>query len=120
MRYPDTPGIYASTIAKRAQVSRAAVSRQLQQMENRGWILRSTDPNSKRSVFVKLTDAGIAVVQQQYASEEQLFQRAFARVGEQRVAEAFGVLDEMMAALETESKALPDSSQTIQGKGVCK
>lgn len=56
--HPEQTGIYASVIAEALRISRPAVSRQLQQMESRGWIRRVTDPDSKRNVFVQLLPEG--------------------------------------------------------------
>lgn len=118
-RHPEIPGIYASTIAEHAQISRAAVSRQLQQLEDRGWITRCTDPNSKRSVFVDLTDAGLAAIQAQHDYGAQFFHHVFTRVGEQRMTEAMQSLNELLNAMEIEFENLPNFSHETRAKGEC-
>lgn len=112
--HPEVPGIYASEIAARGHVSRAAVSRQLQQLENRGWIARCTDPNSKRNAFVYLTDEGNAVVQRQHKIGEEFFDRVFARVGEERMQEAMSLIREIISAMEAELQ------KNGKEKGECK
>ena len=116
---PETQGIYASTIADHTQVSRAAISRQLQQMENRGWITRRTDPNSKRNVLIDLTDEGTAAIREQHERGEQFFYRVYERIGEQRMAEAIQALDLLVSAIQEEIESLPGSSQGDNAKGVC-
>ena len=117
--HPESQGIYASTIAEHTQVTRAAVSRQLQQMENRGWITRHTDPNSKRNVLIDLTDEGVAAIRLQHERGEQFFYRLFERVGEKRKKEAIQASDLLVSAIQEEIENLPGSSQGVNEKGVC-
>lgn len=118
--HPEIPGIYASAIAERAQVSRAAISRQLQQLEDRGWIVRHTDPDRKRNVFVDLTEEGMEAIRQQHEYGEQFAHRVFSRIGEQRMEEAMQILNELASAMEEEIQQFADSSQETQAKGECK
>lgn len=110
--HPESPGIYASRIAAQAHVSRAAVSRQLQQLENRGWIVRQTDPSSKRNVFVSLTEEGKTVIERQHEEGDEFFRRVIDRVGEDRMRQALELFRDIVCAMEQEA-ALGDT-----GKGV--
>lgn len=111
--HPEKPGIYASRIAAQGYVSRAAVSRQLQQLENRGWIARTIDPSSKRNVFVSLTEKGKSVIEHHREEGEEFFRRVIARVGEDRMRQALELFRDIVSAMEQEA-ALSDT-----GKGVC-
>lgn len=111
--HPEVPGIYASELAARSHVSRAAISRQLQQLENRGWIARCADPHSKRNVFVYLTDEGKAVIENQHAEGDAFFERVINRVGEDRMQEALELFRDIVSAMEEEAK------HNDSEKGVC-
>ena len=118
--HPEIPGIYASMIAERAHVSRAAVSRQLQQLEERGWIARKIDPSSKRNAFVYLTEEGASVVRRQHTCSEQFFDRVFSRVGRERMEEMLQTLDEIADAMETELRRCEGSQNEDSTGGVCR
>lgn len=53
-----TPG----QLARSAMVSGAAMTNRLQRLEDRGLLERATDPDNRRSVRVRLTEAGLEVV----------------------------------------------------------
>lgn len=55
---PDKPGIYVSALAENLMISVSMVSKMLKVLEEKGWILRTVDPESRRNTFVSLTDAG--------------------------------------------------------------
>ncbi|MGN0106878.1 MAG: MarR family winged helix-turn-helix transcriptional regulator [Hominilimicola sp.] len=47
-----------TAISSKTSVSKAAVSQMIKIMEKRKWVLRETDANDKRLVYVSLTDFG--------------------------------------------------------------
>lgn len=49
-------------LARSAMVSGAAMTNRLQRLEDRGLLERTTDPDNRRSVRVRLTETGIEVV----------------------------------------------------------
>ncbi len=100
--HPEVPGIYASEIAEKCWVSRPAISRQLQQLENRGWIERTVDPHSKRSAFVFLTDRGREALLRQYERGKNFHNNVFARMGEQQMNELMESMRKLTAAMEQE------------------
>ena len=56
--HPDAQGVYVSALAEELSVSVSMISKLLKSMEEKGWILRTVDKNSRRNTFVSLTPAG--------------------------------------------------------------
>ena len=56
--HPGIRGIYASDLAKRVHLTKSGVSKMLAILEERGWVERTVDQNSRRNTFVSLTPAG--------------------------------------------------------------
>lgn len=83
---PDKPGIYVSALAEELMISVSMVSKILKVLEEKGWILRTVDPDSRRNTFVSLTDAGRTLHDQESQRASALNQRVMARMGAQRVA----------------------------------
>ena len=57
--YPDRKGVKVSEIAKKLKISMPQVSRMLNTMEKKEYILRVMDPDDRRNVYVSITDKGI-------------------------------------------------------------
>lgn len=55
---PDQPGIYVSALAEYMMISVSMASKLLKTMEEKEWILRTIDRNSRRNTFVSLTPLG--------------------------------------------------------------
>lgn len=77
---------------------RSTLTSLLDRLESRGWIVRGTDPASRRQVLVELTDAGRQVGERVSAALHALDERVLARVDE---GEAGGFL-RVLQALEEE------------------
>ena len=58
---PDSPGVYVSSLAEELSVSVSMISKLLKSMEERDWILRTIDKNSRRNTFVSLASTGAAI-----------------------------------------------------------
>jgi DNA-binding MarR family transcriptional regulator len=58
---PDKPGVYVSALADRLMISVSMVSKMLKTLEEKGWILRTIDPESRRNTFVSMTESGRAL-----------------------------------------------------------
>lgn len=56
--HPEVPGVYVSALAEELTVSVSMISKLLKTLEEKGWILRTVDRNSRRNTFVSLTDLG--------------------------------------------------------------
>lgn len=74
--YTLTPG----QLSRTSMVTGAAMTNRLQRLEDRGLLERSTDPTNRRSVRVRLTEAGLALVDEavvsHLATERELLDRA--------------------------------------------
>lgn len=103
-RHPGRPGLYSSELADRLGISRPAVSRQIQTLERRGWLARSTDPRCKRNVHLSITPAGHDAMDRQKQVLDEFFHRVFDRVGEQRMREIVTGIAELTEAMEQEMR----------------
>lgn len=102
---PDSPGVYVSTLAADLAVSVSMVSKMLKVLEEKGWILRTTDPGSRRNTFVSLTDEGRRL----YAAESE---RAAAT--NRRIVERMG--EETMTRLLKDAEKLAECFAQELGK----
>jgi len=57
-------GIKASELGKALSVTGAAITHNLNSLENAGYVERVSDPNDRRIVLVRLTDAGQSILQE--------------------------------------------------------
>ena len=55
---PDSQGLYVSALGEELSVSVSMISKLLRVLEEKGWILRTVDKNSRRNTFVTLTALG--------------------------------------------------------------
>ena len=78
----------------------ASVSRTLNALEQRGLITRSIDPNNRRSVIVRATDAGREIESAQQAEMCNYWNSVFARIPEQDVSELLRIWNEIMDSME--------------------
>ncbi len=60
---PKSQGVYVSALAEELSVSVSMISKLLKSLEEKGWILRTVDKNSRRNTFVTLTDLGESIYQ---------------------------------------------------------
>lgn len=61
---PELPGIYVSALADGLMISVSMASKLLKALEEKNWILRTVDKNSRRNTFVSLTEEGEAALSQ--------------------------------------------------------
>jgi DNA-binding MarR family transcriptional regulator len=80
---PDSPGVYVSTLAEELMISVSMVSKMLKVLEDRGWIRRTVDMNSRRNTFVSLTDLGLQVHDSANLSLSQVHQKVAQQVGQE-------------------------------------
>lgn len=83
---PDKPGIYVSALAEEMLISVSMVSKILKILEEKGWISRTVDPDSRRNTFVALTPAGRVLHDQESQRAAAANQRVMARMGAERLA----------------------------------
>ena len=60
---PESQGVYVSALGEELSVSVSMISKLLKSLEEKGWIQRTVDKNSRRNTFVTLTDLGEEVYQ---------------------------------------------------------
>lgn len=114
-QHPEAPGIYSSEIAQNCFVTRPAISRQLQQLENRGWIQRRVDPHSKRSAFVDLTNKGREVLLQHYEDSKTFHDNVYYRMGEQQMENLLESVRQLTAAMEQEVQRFKQQQEAERG-----
>lgn len=113
--HPETPGIYSSEIAQNCFVTRPAISRQLQQLEKRGWIQRTVDPHSKRSTFVDLTNKGREALLQHYEDSKTFHDNVYYRMGEQQMENLLESMRQLTAAMEQEVQRFKQQQEAERG-----
>lgn len=60
---PESQGVYVSALGEELSVSVSMISKLLRTLEEKDWILRTVDKNSRRNTFVTLTDLGEEIYQ---------------------------------------------------------
>lgn len=103
---PDSEGVYVSSLAEGLSVSVSMISKLLKSMEEREWILRTIDKNSRRNTFVALAPNGRRVYD---TAAEQL--RAFhegvvASIGQEKFAQLLESTATLFRAYENALGAL--------------
>lgn len=89
-----------SDIARAQGVTTQAVSQQLRELEDLGYVVRSRDQSDRRVRVVALTDRGRSAVAAARRAREVIHSKVAAAVGEERVAAATDVLRDVLAVLE--------------------
>jgi DNA-binding MarR family transcriptional regulator len=80
---PGCPGVYVSSLAEELMISVSMVSKMLKVLEDRGWILRTVDMNSRRNTFVSLTELGKQFHDSATFSLSQVHQKVAQQVGQE-------------------------------------
>jgi DNA-binding MarR family transcriptional regulator len=74
--------VYVSALAEELMISVSMVSKMLKVLEDRGWIRRTVDMNSRRNTFVSLTDLGLQVHDSASLALSQVHQKVAQQVGQ--------------------------------------
>lgn len=88
-----------SDIAEAQGVTTQAISQQLRELEDLGYVERSRDPTDHRVRLVALTTRGHSAVATARQARDAIQREVAAAVGEERVATATGVLRDVLDAL---------------------
>lgn len=75
--------VYPKDLSKSMHVSSARIAAILNQMESKGWIVRSTDKNDTRQVNVTITEAGIALIKKEQNEIIESVARVLDKIGEE-------------------------------------
>jgi DNA-binding MarR family transcriptional regulator len=78
----ETGGAWISEMKEYLCVSKAAVSQMLGSLEKRGLITREPDPENRRTIIVKMTDAGRETIEQYERSFDNFIGMLVERFGE--------------------------------------
>lgn len=83
---PDRPGVYVSALAEELATSVSMVSKMLKSLEEKGWILRTIDPGSRRNTFVSLTAEGRRLYTEETARAAAVNRRVMEHMGQETMA----------------------------------
>ena len=97
-------GIQMSALARELEVSLPAVSKVVQSLEERGYVLREADPTSRRKTLVRPTEAGEELEKSVDLCNAARAQRIFDRLGEEDTAEFFRICTRLVQIAEEEQK----------------
>ncbi len=82
-KHPDLPGIYVSHLADGMMISVSMASKLLKIMEEKEWILRTIDKNSRRNTFVSLTEDGRKMLEKADRSIDEVNQAVAEKMGKE-------------------------------------
>jgi DNA-binding MarR family transcriptional regulator len=99
-QHPTPRGMRITTLASRAGTSRQAITYLVEELIERGYLVRGPDPSDRRASLVELTERGEAAVAAIRSSVKGLEREWEAQVGTQRFAVFSATLAELTAALE--------------------
>ncbi|BBF43895.1 transcriptional regulator, MarR family [Lachnospiraceae bacterium KM106-2] len=94
--------IKVSDIAHHLNNTMPAISRMLKQLEQKNYIVRTTDANDRRSVIIKLTEEGRKVVASQTEMLDQLTNRVVERFGSDDLEELIELIKKMQTIIQEE------------------
>ena len=92
-----------SDLGQQVGVSTSTVSRQVQQLERRGLIDRTTDDDDKRAAIVGLSEKGKRAAEELLAVRESFLLRVFEQWEEGEVAQAALMLERLTAVIGREA-----------------
>ena len=92
---PD--GVRPGKIAKDLHIGSGGVANLLNGLEEKGWIERSMSPTDRRSVIVRLSEAGRAKVEQQKREGRQRIARMLAQLGREDTEELQRILEKVLS-----------------------
>lgn len=99
--------INVTRLAERLDASTAAVSRTLRRLEENGYLERITDKNNRRHTYVKLTDAGQQVLDEESRHIGQLAARVFKRMGNEKMKNLMELCIDLHHILQEEMQPSP-------------
>jgi DNA-binding MarR family transcriptional regulator len=90
---PLTP----SQIGERLLVSSATMTSLLDTLEQRGWVLRTPNPDDRRSLLIEITDAGRATADVFLPGLHKLERRVMSELDDEERAQLLGLLERVFA-----------------------
>lgn len=104
-------------IARVQRVSRQAISAISQEIEALGYLERRPDPRDRRGVVLVLTRAGVALIRDAVAAQEQLERRFAGLLGGAQLAELRRVSRDLFHRLRLEAEIFPPGSAGGSARG---
>ncbi|MGW0324238.1 MarR family winged helix-turn-helix transcriptional regulator [Nocardia sp. NPDC003183] len=101
LRYADPP-LTAIRLAEHLGMSRAGVGKTLTKLERRGLITRTQNPTDRRSTLIRLTPAGIGLIDEVFPRELEAHAQLLTDLDRDRVA-VLQSLDRLARGLEARS-----------------
>lgn len=98
---PEENGIGAAQLAAGVYSSPPAVSRVLNALEEKGYIVRETDPDNRRRTRIALTEKGEEVRQKGCKLCGDYFDRIVARMGEEKMLQFLSLWKELVEIMES-------------------
>lgn len=98
---PEEYGIGAAQLAAGVYSSPPAVSRVLNALEEKGYIVRETDPDNRRRTRIALTEKGEEVRQKGCKLCGDYFDRIVARMGEEKMLQFLSLWKELVEIMES-------------------
>ncbi len=93
-----------SQLGKVLQISRPAVTAQLNRLEKMGYIQRAADPRDKRRVQVQCTEKGRKILHDGYAHIQQVSRILMEALGKEKVEELIDLLQQASRALDRQAE----------------
>jgi len=99
------PGLGQSSLARALGFDKVTVLRVLRGLEARGLVVRAPAQDSRRSVAVRLTEEGAALLQRAQQPAEKAYRRLMAPLDRQQQAQLLDLLQRLTGGLEEEARA---------------
>lgn len=96
----DIEGTRISTLADRANMSKQAMGQIVNDLETRGYISRSTDPDDKRAYIIQFTDKGWQFLQDAYAVKNEIEAEYSAMLGKAGMETLMDLLNRLIQATD--------------------
>ncbi|MDO4286239.1 MAG: MarR family transcriptional regulator [Eubacteriales bacterium] len=117
--HPDVPGIYVSDLAACTGITKSGVSKSLNNLERRGMIRRTIDPNNRRNTFVSLTEEGHLFCMKQHKHWHTLIMQISEEMGEEHFLEVVAGVREIVQIMVRELTALDGQNNTTKETTQC-
>lgn len=111
LKHPGEQGVHVWELAKRTHVHPPAVSRTLRELEAKGLIERSIDPNDRRNVKVSPTSKGLEFFNHAEARAEAMLRRVQEKMGAENITQLVALCDRLCDILEEEHAQYDQSSK---------
>ena len=85
----------ASEMADRAFILAPSLTRIIRSLEERGIIAKAKDENDGRRVLLKITPAGLAIIEEVAPESRLIYDRLEKRIGRERIDQLLDMLDEL-------------------------